>query len=65
MHTLIEVVADDPETLEQRGNGCGAAMCVGGYDRPPLWIIKTRQAFLSMLPLSLNGPRILNGQSRP
>lgn len=57
MHTLIEVVADDPETLEQRVTSV-ETLCVASDMLAKRCEFKHEQAFLSFLPLLISDPDI-------
>ena len=57
MHTLIEIVADDPEVLEQRVTAV-EKLCVSADLIARRCDYKQEQAFLSMLPLNALDPDI-------
>ncbi len=57
MHTLIEVVADDPDTLEQRLTDL-ETLCVASDMLAKRCDFKHEQAFLSFLPLLISDPDI-------
>lgn len=57
MHTLIEVVADDPDTLEQRLTSV-ETLCVASDMLAKRCEFKHEQAFLSFLPLLMTDPDI-------
>ena len=57
MHTLIEVVADDPDTLEQRLTSV-ETLCVASDMLAKRCEFKHEQAFLSFLPLLISDPDI-------
>ena len=57
MHTLIEVVADDPDTLEQRLTSV-ETLCVASDMLAKRCDFKHEQAFLSFLPLLISDPDI-------
>ena len=57
MHTLIEVVADDPDTLEQRLTDL-ETLCVASDMLAKRCEFKHEQAFLSFLPLLISDPDI-------
>lgn len=57
MHTLIEVIADDPDTLEQRMTAV-ETMCVASDMLAKRCEYKHEQAFLSFLPLLISDPDI-------
>lgn len=57
MHTLIEVVADDPATLEQRVTAV-ETLCVASDMLAKRCEYKHEQAFLSFLPLLISDPDI-------
>ena len=57
MHTLIEVVADDPETLEQRVTAV-ETLCVASDMLAKRCEYKHEAAFLSFLPLLISDPDI-------
>ena len=57
MHTLIEVVADDPATLEQRVTAV-ETLCVASDMLAKRCEYKHEQAFLSFLPLLFSDPDI-------
>ncbi len=57
MHTLIEVVADDPDTLEQRVTSV-ETLCVASDMLAKRCEFKHEQAFLSFLPLLISDPDI-------
>ena len=57
MHVLIEVVADDPETLERRVNAV-ETLCVASDMLAKRCEFKHEQAFLSFLPLLVMDPDI-------
>ncbi|MCM1233116.1 MAG: hypothetical protein NC489_23595 [Ruminococcus flavefaciens] len=57
MHTLIEVVADDPDTLEQR-IAAVETLCVASDMLAKRCEFKHEQAFLSFLPLLISDPDI-------
>lgn len=57
MHTLIEVVADDPDTLEQRITSV-ETLCVASDMLAKRCEFKYEQAFLSFLPLLITDPDI-------
>lgn len=57
MHTLIEVIADDPDTLEQRMTAV-ETLCVASDMLAKRCEYKHEQAFLSFLPLLISDPDI-------
>ena len=57
MHTLIEVIADDPDTLEQRMTSV-ETLCVASDMLAKRCEYKHEQAFLSFLPLLISDPDI-------
>ncbi len=57
MHTTLEVVADDPETLEQRLTSL-ESLCVSMDMLPKRCTIHEEQGFLSLLPLAILDPNI-------
>lgn len=57
MHTLIEVIADDPDTLEQRVAAV-ETLCVASDMLAKRCEYKHEQAFLSFLPLLISDPDI-------
>lgn len=57
MHTLIEVIADDPDTLEQRMTAV-ETLCVASDMLAKRCEYKHEQAFLSFLPLMISDPDI-------
>ena len=57
MHTLIEVIADDPDTLEQRVTAV-ETLCVASDMLAKRCEYKHEAAFLSFLPLLLSDPDI-------
>ena len=62
MHTLIEVVADNPDTLEQRLASV-ETLCVASDMLAKRCEFKHEQAFLSFLPLLMTDPDIAASQS--
>ena len=57
MHTLIEVIADDPDTLEQRVTAV-ETLCVASDMLAKRCEYKHEAAFLSFLPLLISDPDI-------
>lgn len=57
MHTVLEVVADDPDTLEQRLSSL-ENLCVSMDMLPKRCTLHEEQGFLSVLPLLTLGPDI-------